>query len=71
MPPSFLALIFNGLNYGGIRNDPVIRLPEIETYLDYTVLNIKAHSLKIKKSPKSKKSKQKRSNSFPLLLYIF
>jgi hypothetical protein len=39
MPPSFLALIFKGLNYGGIRIDPVIELPKIETYLDYTVLN--------------------------------
>jgi hypothetical protein len=45
MPPSFLALIFKGLNYGGIRNDPVIGLPKIETYLDYIVLGDKKTNL--------------------------
>jgi hypothetical protein len=38
MPLSFLALILKGLNYGGIRNNPVIELPENETYVDYSVL---------------------------------
>jgi hypothetical protein len=48
MPPSFLALIFKGLNYGGIRNDPVIELPKIETYLDYTVVrNLEKINLQI------------------------